>query len=140
MDKKEKYIIGVSLVAGAGLLLWLLSGNASGSASTTDAGSTPDTGYLTYNLPALDSSGEPTFGDTNYGGLTYIAGGSGGSNTGCGSCSGSSYYGSTAQLAAASYGLDSQSTTDFYGSAPDYLKIFVNGQTLNGDSPLSALA
>lgn len=93
----KKEVIYISIVAVVLLLLWFFAKRGTTSTVVNGAGDPANTGYLTFNIPPINSDGmtQPVFGNINIPGITI-----GGSGGGCTSCQSSNYYGSSQDLAA----------------------------------------
>jgi hypothetical protein len=94
LSKKE--VIYISIVAAVLLLLWFFAKRGTVTTVTNGAGDPANTGYLTFNIPPINSDGmtQPVFGNINIPGISL------GGSSGCTSCQFSSYYGSSQDLAA----------------------------------------
>lgn len=106
-EEKKKALIAVGLVIALIVLWFLMRKSGRYNPVVNGAGRPAGTSYLTYNIPPINSDG---FTLPNFGDIVIQAGNPGGtSGYGCGGCDASSYYGTTAQLAAALPGSESYS-------------------------------
>lgn len=125
-NKKEMVYIGALLTA-TFILMWLLKRSAGDTQIVNGAGQTPDTGYLTYNLPAIGADGQPvpTFGDIYIPPLNYNGGG-------CNSCYSNDYYGTPQSLANAVGNAGADSVQQALQSLPGYAQLTIQNDVTSG--------
>lgn len=112
-SKKElMYIGGITAI---GIVIFLLYKKSTTSYIDTGSGQQPDTAYMTYNIPPINSSGfaQPDFGNINIPGINYNAGG-------CNACYSNNYYGSSIGTATALGDTGANNINDILSTLPNY--------------------